>query len=72
VATGQLTVDPDAPIGFDIFTTREEEVAVDNNGFASLIVGGVSGFYRVNVLTGEASLIDSLSERLIDIAIPVY
>ena len=72
VATGQLTVDPDAPIGFDIFTTREEGVAIDNNGFASLIVGGVSGFYRVNVLTGEASLIDSLSERLIDIAIPVY
>ena len=70
--TGQLTVDADAPIGFDIFTTQQKGVAIDNNGFASLIVGVVSGFYRVNVLTGEASLIDYLNECFIDIAIPVW
>jgi hypothetical protein len=70
--TGQLTVDADAAVGFDIYTTRQNGVAVDNDGFASLIVAQSSDFYRINLLTGQASLIDSLSERLIDIAIPVY
>ena len=70
--TGQLTVDADAPVGFDIYTTQQNRAAIHNDAFASLIVGGSSGFYRVDLLTGQASLIDSLSERLIDIAIPVY
>jgi hypothetical protein len=70
--TGQLTLDVDAPIGFDIYTTQQEGVAIGNNGFASLIAGRVSGFYRVNLLTGKVSLIDSWNERFIDIAIPVY
>ena len=70
--TGQLTVDADAPIGFDIYTTQQKGVAIDNDGFASLIVGAVPGFYRVNLLTGQASLIDYLNECFIDVAIPVW
>jgi hypothetical protein len=37
----------------------------------SPVVGGVPGFYRVNFLTGEAFLIDYLSDAVIDIAVPL-
>ena len=71
VATGMLTVDADSPVGFDIYTTLQDDTAVNNSGFASLMVGGVPGFYRVNFLTGEAFLIDYLTDKVIDIAIPL-
>jgi Domain of unknown function (DUF4394) len=71
VPTGLLTVDADTSVGFDIYTTLQDNVAVDNNGFASLTVGGVPGFYRVNVQTGEAVLIDYIADAVVDIAIPL-
>jgi hypothetical protein len=71
VATGQLTVDADTPVGFDIYTTLDVGTALTNSGFASLTVGGVLGFYRVNFLTGKAILIDYFSDPVIDIAIPL-
>jgi hypothetical protein len=71
VTTGLLTVDADTPVGFDIYTTLQDGVAVRNSGFASLVVGGVPGFYRVNFLTGEAFLIDFFGDAVIDIAIPL-
>jgi Domain of unknown function (DUF4394) len=71
VATGQLTVDPDTPVGFDIYTSLADGVAVTNSGFASLSVGAVLGFYRVNFLTGKAILIDYFDEPVVDIAIPL-
>jgi Domain of unknown function (DUF4394) len=71
VATGMLTVDADTPVGFDIYTTLQDDVAIHNSGFASLVVGDVPGFYRVNFLTGEAFLIDYLTDAVIDIAIPL-
>jgi hypothetical protein len=71
VATGMLTVDADTPVGFDIYTTLKDGVAVNNSGFASLVVGGVPGFYRVNFLTGQAFLIDYFRDPVIDIAIPL-
>ena len=55
VATGLLTVDPDTPVGFDIYTRLSDGVAITNSGFASLVVGGVTGFYRINFLTGRRS-----------------
>ena len=58
VATGLLTVDPDTPVGFDIYTRLRDGVAITNSGFASLVVGGVTGFYRINFVTGQAILID--------------
>jgi len=71
VATGLLTVDADTPVGFDIYTELQNNVAINNSGFASLVVGGVPGFYRVNFLTGQAFLIDYFGDAVIDIAIPL-
>jgi Domain of unknown function (DUF4394) len=71
VAVGSLTVDPDTPVGFDLYTDLQDDVAFNNRGFASLVVGGVSGFYRVNILTGQAFLIGTFKEAVIDIAIPL-
>jgi hypothetical protein len=71
VATGLLTVDPDTPVGFDIYTSLSDGVATTNRGFASLVVGGVTGFYRINFLTGQAILIDYFYDEVIDIAIPL-
>jgi hypothetical protein len=71
VATGQLTVDPDTHVGFDLYTDLKDGVAQHNRGFASLVVGGVSGFYRVNVLSGRAILIGNFDDAVIDIAIPL-
>jgi len=71
VATGKLTVDADTPVGFDIYTTLKDGVAVNNSGFASLVVSGVPGFYRVNFLSGQAFLIDNFRDPVIDIAIPL-
>ena len=72
VAVGSLTVDPNTAVGFDIYTDLRENVAFKNRGFASLVVGGVSGFYRVNLLTGQAISIGTFSDPVIDIAIPLY
>ena len=71
VATGMLTVDADSPVGFDIYTELQNNVAINNSGFASLVVGGVPGFYRVNFLTGQAFLIDYFWDLVIYIAIPL-
>jgi hypothetical protein len=71
VAVGSLTVDPYTPVGFDIYTDLRKGVAFNNRGFASLYVGGKSGFYRVNVLTGQAFLINTFDEEVIEIAIPL-
>jgi hypothetical protein len=77
VATGLLTVDADTPVGFDNYTQLRKGVAVANNAFATLVVGGSTGFYRVNLLAGTATLIDNFSrgktddfsDPVIDIAI---
>ena len=71
VATGQLTVDPDTPAGFDIYTDLQDGMALNNRGFASLVVGGTAGFYRMNILTGQAIVIGTFYDQVIDIAIPL-
>ena len=71
VAVGSLTVDPDTPVGFDIYTDLRKGGAFNNRGFASLFVDNVSGFYRVDLLTGQAILIDAFEKAVIDIAIPL-
>jgi hypothetical protein len=70
VATGKLGVDTAAPVGFDIFSATAAGITVANHAFASLNVGGVSGFYRVDLLTGAASLIDIFDDPVVDIALP--
>ena len=79
VATGLLTVDAGSTVGFDNYTQLRKGVAVANNAFATLVVNGTTGFYRVNLLTGTAILIDNFSgdltddfsDPVIDIAIPL-
>jgi hypothetical protein len=71
VAVGSLGVDPDFPVGFDIYIDLRKDAAFNNRGFASLHVGDESGFYRVNLLTGQAIPIDNFDEAVIDIAIPL-
>ena len=79
VATGKLTVDAGPTVGFDNYTQLRKGVAVDNNAFATLVVNGTTGFYRVNLFTGSATLIDNFSrdkpddfsDPVIDIAIPL-
>lgn len=50
---GALGVDTDENVGFDIVT----DAAGVNTAFASLNVGGVQGFYGINLATGAATLI---------------
>jgi Domain of unknown function (DUF4394) len=69
VAVGSLTVDPNTAVGFDIYSDLRDNAAFKNRGFASLFVSGVSGFYRVNLLTGQAISIGTFSDPVIDIAI---
>jgi hypothetical protein len=71
MAIGQLTIDPDTAVGFDFYTNLRDDMAFNNRSFASLVVGGVSGFYRVNVLTGQAILIRAFNDSVVDIAIPL-
>jgi hypothetical protein len=71
VATGALGVDPDGPVGFDIYTNLRKGSAASNSGFASLVVNGVTGFYRVNLLTGQVGLIGYFDRKVVDIAIPL-
>lgn len=68
-ATGALGVDPDGPVGFDIYTALRKGTAVRNSGFASLMVNGVTGFYRVNLLTGQVGLIGYFNRKVVDIAV---
>jgi hypothetical protein len=78
-ATGKLTVDAGPTVGFDNYTQLRKGVAVDNNAFATLVANATTGFYRVNLLTGTATLIDNFSrdksddfsDPVIDIAIPL-
>ena len=67
--TGLLTVDPDSAIGFDIFTELKSGVAIGNTAYASLVVSGVTGLYRVDLLTGKATLVGEFPDEVIDIAI---
>ncbi len=69
VATGKLTLDAGGPAAFDIYTRLENGVAVENRAFAALNVGGVSGWYRIDLLTGKATLIDVFADVIVGMAI---
>jgi hypothetical protein len=79
VATGKLTVAAGPTVGFDNYTQLRKSVAVGNNAFATLVVNGTTGFYRINLLAGTAILIDNFSrdktddfsDPVVDIAIPL-
>jgi len=66
---GKLGVDPEAPIGFDIHSRLAAGSASVNVGFASMSVAGVAGFYRIDLLTGRATLLGTPPSGLVDIAV---
>ncbi|MGQ0592850.1 MAG: DUF4394 domain-containing protein [Gammaproteobacteria bacterium] len=68
-ATGGLTVDPDASVGFDIYSRLKNGATFSNTSFASLMVGGKSRFYSVRLLTGRAFLIGAFPVPMADIAV---
>jgi hypothetical protein len=70
-ATGKLGLDTGSPIGFDVYSTLRNGVAIRNAGFASLSAGGARGFYRVDLLTGAAILIGRLGDDVVDVAAPL-
>ncbi len=69
-ATGKLRLDAGAAAGFDIFTSMTDAGRVKgNDGYAALSSGGVTSFYRVNLLTGEARSAGMLGDSIVDIAV---
>ena len=72
-ATGKLGVDTSPTVGSDIYSTVRGGTTVRVQGFASLTVGGQSGFYSVKLFSGRASWQGSFSSRnqVTAIAIPL-
>jgi hypothetical protein len=71
--TGTLRQEVGSESGFDIFSRVSNlGITSDNLGFAVLVTGGRSRFYRVNLLTGEATLRGTFpfNRPVVDIAIP--
>ncbi|MFE0273707.1 DUF4394 domain-containing protein [Streptomyces sp. NPDC058992] len=68
-STGDLGVNAGLPAGFDIHFSAKAA----NQGFASLQTnGGTTGFYRVNLLTGEATMVgQAFPVQVVDIAVPL-
>lgn len=71
--TGKLTVDTNSTVGSDIYSTVRDGTTVRVQGFASLTVGGKSGFYKITLFSGRASSQGSFSSRnqVTAIAIPL-
>lgn len=69
VATGSLGVDAGPWVGLDIYSSLVGGVSVQNRAFASLVVGGVYGFYQINLLTGAAKRVGKFRDRVVDIAV---
>ncbi len=73
-ATGKLTVDTTASVGFDIFSTVRNGVTVKIEALASFTAAnGFIGLYSINLPTGKATLQGTFKnwDRVIDIAIPL-
>ena len=71
--TGKLTLDAASAVGFDIYSRIRNDSTVDVRGLASLVTGGKTGFYRINLFTGNARLRGTFSShnQVIGIAIPL-
>lgn len=69
VASGNLRVDGAPVAGFDVYSRVRGGVAVQNQGYAALTIGDGYRLYRVNLLTGRASLAGRFDVPVFDIAI---
>ncbi len=72
-ATGKLTVDANAPVGFDIYSNLRQGVTVDNTALAVAQVDSRSRLYDVDLLTGNAQSLGSFLRgwSVVDVAIPL-
>lgn len=72
-ATGRLNVDAGTDVGFDIYSKLRGGVTTDVQAYASLVVGGRSRLYRINLFTGQATSrgVFRTRDQVIDIAIPL-
>ena len=71
-ATGALGVDPGSLLGFDVYSRLGDDgQTLDNHGFAALAVDGSTGLYRIDLLSGRASLIGALGDDATDVALPL-
>jgi hypothetical protein len=68
-ATGKLGVDASGDAGFDIYSDLKKGKTVSVQGFAALRVGGRTGLYSVNLLTGQVALRGQFSTDVSDIAV---
>ena len=71
VATGKFGVDAGPQAGFDIYSLGARGTTSANLAFASLIVNGKSGFYRIVLTTGSAVRLGTFDEMVVDIAVPL-
>ncbi len=70
-AVGKAGVDVSARNGFDVYSVVRDGTAVRVKAFAALKVNGSSGFYRINLTNGQATLIGGLGFNLDGVAIPL-
>lgn len=72
---GPLAVNVSGPVGFDIFSQETSGIAVTNLAYASLpiAIDPRVGFYKIDLLTGKATLVAKFLERdkVVDIALPL-
>lgn len=68
-ATGKLGVDAGADVGFDIYSELAAGKTVSVAGFAVITVGGSSGLYSVDLLTGDAYFQGNFRSGVQDIAL---
>ncbi|MEQ1786005.1 MAG: DUF4394 domain-containing protein [Acidimicrobiales bacterium] len=69
--TGKLGVDTTGVVGFDIHSQIDDGTTEDVQAYASLTVGGKSGLYKINLITGRASHRGTFPVAVTDIAIPL-
>ena len=73
VSPGQLGVNAQPKVGFDIYSRLDEEgITVENWGYASLAVNGAYGLYRINLLTGQARGLGIFTQPIVEIAVPLH
>ncbi|MFH8419926.1 DUF4394 domain-containing protein [Streptomyces sp. NPDC018038] len=68
--TGNLGVNAGPSAGFDIYYQASEG---SNRGFAALSTGGKQRFYKVDLLTGRATLVGDFpaARQIVDLALPL-
>ncbi|MDQ3553988.1 MAG: DUF4394 domain-containing protein [Chloroflexota bacterium] len=70
-AVGKTGVDISPRNGFDVYSIVRDGTAQRVRAFAALKVNGDSGFYRINLVNGQATFIGGLPFNLDGVAIPL-